>query len=165
LASIEKWPGDEILVIQHDPPSGNWGNSERQDGTDKAKCDYLAYIDDDDVYVSGHRKIMDDTIRENPGYPILFKMQYPSGRILWEKKWVKNGNIGCPMILVPNRKDMLYIWEPTRSMADFFFVNRWKWNAKEINWKDMVIAMVGHNDEKYEQKLNFREAKEKKIIL
>lgn len=47
LASIDKWPGDEILVIQHNPPTGNWGNSERQKGTDKAKCDYITYINDD----------------------------------------------------------------------------------------------------------------------
>ena len=73
LASIETRPGDEVLAIRHDPPSGNWGNTERQEGTDKAKCDYLAYIDDDDVYVPGHRAIMDKAIRENPNeYPILF---------------------------------------------------------------------------------------------
>ena len=84
LASIEKWPGDEVLVIRHTPPSGNWGNAERQEGTDKAKCDYLAYMDDDDKYVFGHRAIMDQATRENPNnYPILFKMKYPSGRILW----------------------------------------------------------------------------------
>ena len=153
LASIEKWPGDEILVVQHHPPSGNWGNAERQEGTDKAKCDYLAFIDDDDVYVPRARHIMAKAITENPNnYPILFRMQFPSGRVIWQKKWVKNGNVSTQMILVPNIKDMLYAWEQRHRWADFQFINRWKWPAKTINWREEIIALLGHNDEIYERK-------------
>jgi glycosyltransferase involved in cell wall biosynthesis len=139
LASVETWPGDELLVIQHNPPSGNWGNAERQEGTDKAKCDYLAFIDDDDVYVPGVRKIMDTAINESPeGTPILFKMQYPSGRTLWRNKRVKNGNVGAPMILVPNNKEKIWGWDQKYSWADFHFINRWKWGHWEINWRPEV---------------------------
>ena len=93
LASIDKRPGDEVLVIQHDPPSGNWGNAERQEGTDRATCDYLAFIDDDDVYVPNHREIMAQAILDSPKrYPILFRMQYPSGRVIWRDKAMKCGD-------------------------------------------------------------------------
>ncbi|MBI2009517.1 glycosyltransferase family 2 protein [Candidatus Saccharibacteria bacterium] len=160
LASIETWPGDEVLVIHHTPPSGNWGNAERQEGTDKAKCDYLAYMDDDDKYVSGHRAIMDQATRENPNdYPILFKMKYPSGRILWRKKWVKNGNVGAPMILVPNKKNMLDGWDQKHSWADFAFINCWAWPAKKIIWREEIIALIGKEDEKYVNNLNFNDWK------
>lgn len=161
LASIETRPGDEVLVIQHNPPSGNWGNAERQEGTDRAKCDYLAYIDDDDKYVSGHREIMDKAIRENPNEcPILFRMQYPSGRVLWDKKWVKNGNVSTQMILVPNKKDMLYEWDQTHTWADFQFINCWAWPAKKIIWREEIIVLMGHNDEKYENNLTIAELKD-----
>lgn len=161
LASIETWPGDELLVIQHNPPSGNWGNAERQEGTDKAKCDYLAYIDDDDVYVPGHRKIMAKAIEENPGgNPILFKMRYPSGRVLWQKKWVKNGNVSTQMILVPNKKEMLSKWDQKHTWADFAFINCWHWPAKTIDWREEIICLLGHNDEKYEQNLSIAKLKE-----
>jgi len=166
LTSLHSWRGDEVLVIKHSPPSGNWGNSERQEGTDKAKCDYLCYIDDDNVYVPNHRELMDKAIRENvKGTPIMFKIQYPNGRVLWERKRVKNGNIDTHMILIPNIKEMLHIWEPTHSWADYQFINRCKWHSKDINWRDEVIVNMGHNDEKYEKKLNFKEARERGLLL
>lgn len=165
LSSIETWLGDEILVIKHNPPSGNWGNAERQEGTNKAKCDYLAYIDDDDVYVPGARRLMDAAIKEKPkDHPILFKIRYLNGRELWQTKWVKNGNVSTQMILVPNIKEMLWGWDQKHSWADFQFINRWKWPAKTIKWRSDVIVRMGHNDEKFERKLMFSEAKKQGIL-
>jgi hypothetical protein len=125
----------------------------------------LAFIDDDNVYVPGHREIMDRAIRESNGFPILFKIKFPSGRTLWQRKWVKNGNIDAQMILVPNRKEMFSVWDQQHSWADFQFVNRWLWHAKDINWREEVICLMGHNDEKYEQNLSFRKARKKGILL
>ena len=153
IDSIEKWPGDEILVIQHNPPSGRWGNVERQEGTDKAKCDYIAYIDDDDIYVRGARAIMNEAIKQNPSLPILFKIKYPSGRVLPRKKWVKNGNVSTQMILVPNKKDMFWGWDPYHKWADFWFIYRWKWDSRQIVWRPEIIARLGHNDGRYEEAL------------
>ena len=160
--SIETWEGDEILTIQHTPPSGNWGNAERQEGTDKAKCNYLAFLDDDDIYVQGARKIMDIAIRENlNNYPIMFKMQYPSGRIIWKDKKIACGNIGAPMFLVPNVKKNLHIWEPARSAADFIFADKWAWPAKLTIWREEIIALLSHNDEKYENNWSYSETKKR----
>lgn len=164
LASIEKWPGDEVLVIKHNPPSNNWGNAERQEGTDKAKGDYLAYIDDDNVYVKGHREIMDRAIRETPDLPNLFRIQYPSGRTLPQKRWVKNGNVDTQMILVPNRKEMLYGWDQHHSWADFWFIYRWKWPKKSIVWRGEIIALMGHDDQKYVRKIGFSKSKAEGIL-
>ncbi|HLG90588.1 MAG TPA: hypothetical protein VI336_00265 [Candidatus Saccharimonadales bacterium] len=163
LDSIKPWPGDEILIIQHsDSHIGIYGNAERQEGTDKAKCDYLAYIDDDDVYVAGAREIMDKAIKEgHSDKPILFRMQYPNGRILWLKRWVKNGNVSTQMILVPNKKDMLPEWDIRHRWGDFHFINRWKWPKKDIIWRSEVIALLGHNDEKYENNWTYSEWKRK----
>ncbi len=161
VASIEPWPGDEILVIQHnDSHTGIYGNAERQEGINRAVCDFIAFIDDDDVYASGAREIMDQAIKESPAdNPILFRMQYPDGRILWRKRWVKNGNVGTPMILVPNQKDKLSEWDIRHRWADFHFINRWKWPKKEIIWRSEVIALLGHNDEKYENNWTYSEWK------
>jgi len=161
LASIKTWPGDELLVIQHNPPSGNWGNDERQEGTDKAKSDYIAFIDDDDVYVENHREMMDKAIQENVNnYPIMFRMKYPSGRILWVDKKIRCGNIGAPMFLVPNIKENFHKWEPTRSAADFIFADKWSWPAKLTIWREEIIALPGHDDEKFVNKWSFAEARE-----
>jgi len=162
LESIKQWPGDEVLVIRHNPPSGNWGNAERQEGTDKATCDYLAFIDDDDVYAPKAREIMDKAIEENPnGYPILFKMQYPNGRILWVDKKNRCGNVSAQMMLVPNVKDNLHYWRQHESAADFQFMNNWKWPHKLTIWREEIICYLGHNDEKYEEGLTFAQANAK----
>lgn len=164
LDSIKPWPGDEVLVIRHSQRHvGMYGNAERQEGVDKAKCDFLAFMDDDDVYAPNARKIMNTAIKESPGdNPILFRMQYPNGRILWRKRWVKNGNVSTQMILVPNKKNMLSEWDVRHRWADFYFINRWKWPKKSLIWRGEVIALLGHDDEKHEN--NWRYSEWKKYV-
>ncbi len=146
LGSIEKRPGDEVFAIQFNPPSGMWGNPERKEGIAKATCDYLAFIDDDDYYVPGHRQIMDHAIKENPDKPNLFRMKYPNGDFRWKTKVMVPGNIGSPMILVPNKKEMFYkfLFPGNTNMGDYYFVSRWKF--PEVIWRQEIIALLGHND-------------------
>ena len=146
LASIEKWGGDGILAIQHFPPSGTWGNTERKEGIAKSACDYIAFIDDDDYYVKGHRTLMDKAINENPGKPNLFKLQYPNGKILWDRKEIVPGNISSQMIMVPNKKEMFYRFQfpGNTNMGDYYFVSRWKF--PEVVFREEIIVMMGHND-------------------
>lgn len=154
VASIEKQPGDEIIVVQHTPPSGNWGNDERNEGMEKAHGLWLAFIDDDDIYVPGHREVQARAITENPHrYPMLFRMRYPSGRVLWRNMELRNGNVGSPMILVPNIKEKLHLWDRERHFADYMFINQWAWPRKRIQWREEVIVLIGHNDERYEERI------------
>lgn len=148
LRSIERWPNDEILVEVDIPPTGKWGNFERNRAMARAKCDYLAFLDDDDYYVPGHREIMENAMNENPGKPNLFKLQYPDKRTIWSKKEIIPGNIGSDMIFVPNNKEKLFHWKDGRNMADFIFVDHWGWGDDEVVWRDEIIAQTGHNDEK-----------------
>lgn len=145
VASIEARTGDEILVEYDLPKTGMWGNPQRNKAMSRATCDYLAFIDDDDYYVPGHRQVMEDAISENPGKPVLFKMKYPNGDMLWREKAILAGNIGSPMIMVPNQREKLYKWFSGRNMADFIFVRNWGWKDDEVVWNDNVIALLGHD--------------------
>jgi glycosyltransferase involved in cell wall biosynthesis len=148
IASIEPWEGDEILVEFDLPPSGRWGNDQRNNAMVRAKGDYLAFIDDDDEYCLGHRRIMQRAIEDNPGYLNLFKMQYPNGDTLWQTPQVIPGNIGSPMILVPNDKKRCYHWKDGRNMADFIFVDHWQ---GETVWREEIIAYLGHDGANYDR--------------
>ena len=143
LDSIEKWPRDEILIIQHSPPSGTWGNLERKEGIAKSTCDYIVFIDDDDYYVPGHRALMDAAIKENPGKPILFKVQFPNGKVLWETKEIVPGNVSGQMMLVPNIREKFYRfqWPGNTHMSDYYFMSRWKF--PEVVFREEIIVTLG----------------------
>jgi len=146
LDSIDAWEGDEVIVKWDIPPSGKWGNPQRNEAMAEATCPYLAFIDDDDWYADDARYIMDEAIKDSPNQPILFKIEYPNGNRIWKEKKIIPGNISTQMILVPNDKDKLYHWEGGRNMADFIFVDKWKWADEEIVWRPEVIALMGHDD-------------------
>lgn len=146
INSIWPFDDDEIIVIEDKPPTGKWGNPQRNQGMAEATGDYLAFIDDDDMYAPGARHIMEQAIKKNPGKPHLFRIKYPNGDILWKEKQIIPGNISTQMILVPNNKEMLHYWEGGRNMADHIFVDKWKWEDKDIVWREEIIAFMGHDD-------------------
>lgn len=146
IRSIGARKGDEILVEVDSPMSKRWGNIQRNAAMARAAGDYLAFIDDDDIYVPGARDIMERAIRKNPDVPILFKIQYPNGGTLWKKKKVEHSNVSTQMILVPNSKEKLHIWEVRYHSADYLFINRWKWKKEEIVWSDEIIAYMSRDN-------------------
>lgn len=141
IASIEMREGDEICVEFDIPKSNMWGNPQRNKAMARATGDYLAFIDDDDFYVKGHREKMEKAIQEHPGSLLLFQMRFPNGAVLWNGKDKVPGNIGTPMILVPNDKSKLHFWKEGRNMADFIFVDHWK---GDIVWIEEVLTELGH---------------------
>jgi len=157
LRSIECLPGDEILVvgnvsertvghIRYIPhaPGGDWGHTERNDATPLARCRYLAHIDDDDVYAPGTRAYMQDAITKDPGRPVLFRMRFPNGITLWDEPAIRCGNVGTPMMLIPNRPTMLGQWGSFVG-GDCQFLETCKWRQDEYVWRPEIIALLGHN--------------------
>jgi glycosyltransferase involved in cell wall biosynthesis len=143
--SIKPHIGDQVLVMKDIPPTGMWGNNRRNEGMKLATCEYLAFIDDDDWYVDGAREIMEKAIRENPGKPLLFRIRYPSGEVIWKDKLVLPGNVSTQMIVVPNNREMLHHWEGKRNMADYIFIDKWKWLKEDIIWRDEILVNMGHD--------------------
>lgn len=115
LRSIELLPGDEIIVVGQNitfddarasyiycPAGNDWGHSERNLAMPQATGRFLAHLDDDDVYASGHRAVMQAAIEARPHEPHIFRMRYRNGQELWRHKVVEVGNVGTPMSLCPN---------------------------------------------------------------
>jgi hypothetical protein len=157
LQSIETLPGDEILMVSNkyrtcDPrvryvdclPGGDWGHTERNVATPHARGQYIAHIDDDDVYAYGTRALMEDAIKKTPGRPVLFRMKYPNGITLWSEPELRCGNVGTPMMLIPNRPTMLGTWGSFVG-GDCHFLETMKWKPEEIVWRPEIIALLGHN--------------------
>jgi len=159
LQSIETYPGDEIIIagdryrVRTDKkpvryidclPGNDWGASERNIAQQQARCQYIAHIDDDDCYAPGTRALMEDAIKKTPGKPVLFRMRYPNGITLWAEPELRCGNVGTPMMLIPNRPTMLGTWGSFVG-GDCNFLETMKWTPDEIVWRPEIIALLGHN--------------------
>lgn len=160
LASIETWPGDEILVVGealpltytagrtvtyvYCAPGKDWGHTERNVAAPFARGRYIAHIDDDDVYAVGTRALMQDAIERTPDRPVLFRMRYPNGITLWAEKELRCGNVGTPMILIPNVPERLGQFRPFVG-GDCAYLEEMRWSRDEIVWRPEIIALLGHN--------------------
>lgn len=155
LASIELWPGDELIVIGNvptqtdgqvrsitSPPGNDWGSTERNVATPLARGSYLAHIDDDDVYAPGAREAMAAAMQVDPGRMTIFKMQYPDGSQLWADPMIRWGNVGTPMIFMPNDPAKMGRWGERMDCGDLHFLQTMRWAGEEIVWSTDVIAHV-----------------------
>jgi hypothetical protein len=160
LDSIECWPGDEVLIVGQPrdvdvrgkaaqlvpmPPGGDWGNAERNVAMALAQTPYLAFIDDDDWYAPGARAAMADAIRTTPGRLVIFSMQFPDGLILWAEPALRCGNVGTPMLLVPNDPARLGRWPTGRYEGDWGFLDSCRYPREDIVWREEIVAQVGRN--------------------
>lgn len=157
LASIECWPGDEILVVGNVrevtkglvryipcPAGGDYGHAERNFAMPLCTKRYIAHIDDDDAYVPGTRALMADVMQKAPGRPVIFKMRAPNGITLWREPKIECGNLGTPCFLHPNMPTKLGVWGSFIG-GDCAFLQSSKWRAEDYVWREEVICLVGHN--------------------
>lgn len=155
LASIEVWPEDEVIVIGNVethtdgqfryiacPPGRDWGSTERNIATPLARGRYLAHIDDDDIYAPGARAAMADAMAGPVDRLTIFKMRYANGNTLWHEPVAKRGNVGTPMIFMPNDPQKLGTWGERMDCGDFYFLQTMRWRGDDIAWNPTVIALV-----------------------
>mgnify|MGYP001557778839 CR=1 FL=1 len=120
-------------------PTHSYGNAQRNFGISIAQGDYLSFMDDDDVYTPDALSI----IRENVGsVPILFRMQYHDGRYLWTDPILRMGNVGTPMIVVPNVQDKIGQFTGMYE-GDWYFIDETVklWDGA-VDWCEDVIARI-----------------------
>lgn len=97
--------GDELL-IKYDL-TASWGNATRNELLQRAKGDFLMFMDDDDIFTAGAIKKVREHIGKEPARLHLFRMRYVTGRELWLAPVVLVGNVSTQMIAVPNVPEAL----------------------------------------------------------
>ncbi len=158
----QRLPGDETIVVSSDPlvsvlatehgcrfvriaaPGGDWGDTERQAGMEHATGDYVCFLDDDDVHVPGARQIIEDAIAATPATPLMFRMRFgDSDYILFLDPEIRLGNVGTPMIVLPNDPAKLGKWgRRLERGGDYDFIRTMKWRPDEVVWVRQIIAQV-----------------------
>lgn len=156
----ETRPGDQVIVIGATqaigdralaygctfvkaPPGNDWGGSERTVGIHHATGDYVAFLDDDDVYLPGWRAAMDNAMVNHPGRPIIFKMHIAwTGGTLWADPVLRMGNVGTPMLFLPNDARTKRGQWGRKYGGDFKFIESLQLPPASIVWDSAVIASI-----------------------
>lgn len=161
IASIRPVAGDEILVIgrpcelPHSPQIRyiecdsfkDFGATERTIGIAAARGSHLAFMDDDDAYAPGARELMESAIAADPDRPVLFRMRYPSGFILWHEPVLRMGNVSTQMMLLPNDPAKLGRWQSGRRECDYDFLASMRWPAESIVWRSEILSHLSDHDD------------------
>lgn len=131
------------------PPRKLWGHPQRNVGISLAKGTHLASIDDDDVYVPGAIDLIRAGIDQHPDKILLFKMRSCTPRHPWGHAWrskdVVCGNVGSPIIVVPNIPANLGKWGDHYA-GDFDFISetvrKFPGGHDGIVWREEFIVDV-----------------------
>lgn len=120
------------------------GYTARTAGMAAATGTHLAFLDDDDVYAAGALDVMRAAACD---WPVIFRMDDPYHGVIWRKPELSFGNVGTPMILVPNDPARLGVWEPFAPElespgGDFSFISGCVEKMGGPVWRDEIVAVV-----------------------
>lgn len=129
--------------------SGSYVGTEQRDfGISKATGQWLAFLDDDDIYTRDALALMRPQLLAVMSKPHIFQMQYTNrqGKKLWDGKHFRICNIGTPMFVVPRRPDLPKWFRPNlMSCADWAWISRVMsslYPGQTVEWHDSVICIV-----------------------
>jgi glycosyltransferase involved in cell wall biosynthesis len=113
--------GDELLVGRLDC---TYGNQARDNAMAKATGTHLLFLDDDDAYTPDALATMRQAIAVMPDRVHIFRMRYDHGLVLWYAPALASGNIGTPMVAIPNQPGRLGVWAAhSHYESDFAFIH------------------------------------------
>lgn len=121
--------------------------SARMAGVALATKSHLMFIDDDDAYIPGMLKYVREIVALKPDAPHVFRMRNCNHdrahwHQLWEKPEVTMGNIGTPMVVLPNIKEKIAIWDDNHFCSDFFFFQKTFRMFPESVWNPNAIVDI-----------------------
>ena len=148
--------GDDgrVFVTVIDKTENN-GGSQRDYGIETAIGDVLMFCDDDDIFTKDALKIVRENLLLDRGLPHIFRMQAGAGGgwnsapvrwsgVLWQIKELRYGNIGTPMIVVPNMFNLPKWANYHLYSHDFGFIDEivTRMFDGQVRWHEEVICIV-----------------------
>lgn len=162
----QRYPQDELIVVSANPdvrarvvraydarfilldrPGEDWGDTERSVGQQVARGQYVAFLDDDDTHTAGAREAIEQAAAANPDRPLLFKLKFGNGTVLWDSKEIRLGNVGTPLLVAPNDRKKLGRWgcRGKERGGDFDYVSSMGWPVDDIVWVPYIIAEINQD--------------------
>lgn len=134
-------PGDELLILRRDC---EYGNESRDDAMRRAAGTHLLFIDDDDEHTPDALEVIRGRVQPDPDRVHVFKMRFRDGLILWTDEEMRAGNVGTPMVCVPNQPGRLGVWANADGhLSDFgFLAATMRLRGDQAVFHDELVALV-----------------------
>lgn len=145
-----------MVYVECQRPGSVFGNAQRDFGMQLAlqtptPTSHLMFLDDDDVWVHGALDVVREAISpihwENAAH--VFRARWGAGHHaagveLWADQEVRVGNVGTPMVVLPNRHYQASWWDANAGgiISDFGFLAPAIAECDDVVWHDPVIATV-----------------------
>lgn len=128
-------------------PTNMVGNAQRNYALDALSrndvtASHVAYLDDDNVLLSGALAAIKAAIKEEPLGPLMFRVAHQGGRVLGFDRKLECGSVDGHCIVHPNIEGRVGRWTG-RYEADFDFISDTvgKWGG-HVRWRDEVIIRL-----------------------
>lgn len=112
--------GSQYVYLETPDRTWDWGGTPRNIGIAKAGGRYLAFMDDDDIYLPGALDAIRRAAMENPLVPLIFRMKH-CDKIIWDEPVLRPGNVSSQMLAVPNINGAVGRWT-ARYAGDYDFI-------------------------------------------
>ncbi len=131
--------GDEILVIRND--DAPWGHATRDEAMGRAKGSHLWFMDDDDMAADFALTEIRLTVAEQPDAVHVFRMKH-GDLILWKDPVVRVGNVGTPMMVVPNQPGKLGGWGVVYEADGHFIIDTLLLRGDAPVFHEQIVALI-----------------------
>lgn len=122
------------------------GYAQRQFAIERASGTHLAFLDDDDTYTPDAIGMFREAAC---GRPVIFRMNHDELGVVWRTPSLTYGNVGTPMLLVPNLPERLGRWHPHVNIrwgqaagGDFTFIRETVERMGGPVWRPEIVATV-----------------------
>jgi glycosyltransferase involved in cell wall biosynthesis len=115
----------KLTYMELQSRANNFGHEPSNHGYRAAVGTHILRMDDDDTYVPGALGAVRRAAAANPDRILIFQMRSAARRhlydVLWKEQTIALGNVGTPMIVVPNLPGRIGSWGPVYC-GDFDFL-------------------------------------------
>lgn len=140
-----------VLYVEARRPGSVFGNAQRDFGMELAagRTSHLMFLDDDDVWEHGALDKVRWAVGDSLQHAHLFRCMWGPGHhahgtVLWADPQVREGNVGTPMVVLPNRAYERSWWDFNRRgvVSDFGFLSAAIGECAGEVFHEPVIATV-----------------------
>lgn len=131
--------GDELLVIRNN--EAPWGHKTRDEAIHRANGTHLWFMDDDDIATDNALTDIRAEVTKTPDAVHIFRMTH-GNLTLWQQPVARVGNIGTPMMVIPNVPGRLGRWGERYEADGFFLLETLQLRGDQPLFHEQIVALI-----------------------